>query len=126
VALRSRSRPQPKPTPVDIRHIFTKTNGALGRGRERRIHVKARGVILVEKNAVRGRADRGRPRAGADDVNTEWRQLERQRAAGGTSQGRLASRGDILVVAERRATKLASWHLPVTVKERGILDGGAL
>ena len=105
-------------TAGDVRHIFTKNNGALGEAGSVSYMFKPRGLILVDKGAIGEDAlielalD-----AGADDVRTDsdpWEVLTPPAALEAVKDALLAQK---VTPVSAEVTKLASLQVPVSEKD---------
>jgi YebC/PmpR family DNA-binding regulatory protein len=105
-------------TAGDIRHIFTKNNGALGEAGSVAYLFKPRGVILVERNAVaEDTLIEVALEAGADDVITEGESYEILTPQGQLEAVKQALASRNIPVQSAEATKLASLQVPVSEKD---------
>jgi YebC/PmpR family DNA-binding regulatory protein len=105
-------------TAGDVRHIFTKNGGNLGEAGSVAYLFKARGVILVDKNAVAEDAlIEIALEAGADDVAAEGDSFEVLTPPAQLEPVKAALAAKQIAVLSAEATKLASLQVPVSEKD---------
>jgi YebC/PmpR family DNA-binding regulatory protein len=105
-------------TAGDVRHIFTKNGGNLGEAGSVAYLFRARGVILVDKNAVAEDAlIEIALEAGADDVAAEGDSFEVLTPPAQLEPVKAALAAKQIAVLSAEATKLASLQVPVSEKD---------